>query len=336
MFSPGGMPPPWAFRPSVSNALTLRAYGIPWYVYQPVGKPMGSSSFMTRLKDWWEGYETIEVAKDAEPSDETTSEEEAETEVWHPSRVEAAQLLFGIGLMTPGAEAAMQKLIKPLGINEAHTVIELGTGLGALTRYIASETGAWVTGYEESEFLVEVGREISAEAGLAKKADIRQSPLLEVPVKPKSAYAVISKEALYTVEDKNAMLEKMHDMLRPGGQLTFTDFYADKDAGKATEHWKATEAKPVFLSQLDTVIAKLKALRFDVRVSEDITAEYIEQIREAFANMAVELESRGELEPDLSRSLMGEVKNWNKRLLMLQSGEVSLYRIYAFLPNEVS
>ncbi len=298
---------------------------------------MGSSSFMTRLKDWWEGYETIEAAKDDSASDETPSDEkEAEAEVWHPSRVEAAQLLFGIGLMTPGAEAAMQKLIKPLGINEAHTVIELGTGLGALTRYIANETGAWVTGYEESDYLVEVGRELSAAAGLAKKADIRQSPLLEAPVKPKSAYAVISKEALYTVENKKAMLDKMHDILRPGGQLTFTDFYATKDAGEATERWKATEAKAVYLSQLDETIARLKELKFDVRVSEDVTGEYIEQIKEAFANMAAELEKRGELEPDLSRSLMGEVKNWNQRLLMLQTGEVSLYRIYAFLPNEVS
>src|SRR3546814_19255546 len=75
-------------------------------------------------------------------------------------------------MSVPGDEEKNLRLVKPLALNPAHTVIDVGAGLGGATRLIAEKFDIWITGLESDREVADKGMELSTMAGLAKRAPI--------------------------------------------------------------------------------------------------------------------------------------------------------------------
>jgi hypothetical protein len=75
-------------------------------------------------------------------------------------------------------------------------------------------------------------------------------------------------------------------------------------------------------------LSKMKALKFDVRVDEDLTATYRTHVIEAFVNFTQDsaATAAARAHPD---ELVAEVSLWTKRVAALDSGALQLRRYYA-------
>jgi len=112
-------------------------------------------SFSERFMAWWEGYDLKRPARRA-TGDEGAAGGEATPAagpgldrqgrpLWSATRLDVAEKLWGEGFVSPGSEDYLPTLVKPLGLNPAMSVLDLGAGLGGTTRLMAKQFGAWVS-----------------------------------------------------------------------------------------------------------------------------------------------------------------------------------------------
>src|SRR3989337_2916840 len=116
-------------------------------------KPAGKDKvpFSVRLKAWWEGYDLAVRPKQKTALDMGDLAQDAvRYEAPEPRlvRLEVMQQIWGKGMSGPGDEEYILRLVKPLGLKPAHTVIDFGAGLGGATRLISEKFDIWITGLE--------------------------------------------------------------------------------------------------------------------------------------------------------------------------------------------
>lgn len=305
------------------------------------GGGTAKTPFRDRFHAWWEGYELARGGgKAAKPAAKPAAREHIPPTIaaWPEPRRLLIQELFGEGMTTPGGITAITHMIKPLGLNEKHTVVEIGTGLGGIARLVAKETGAYVFAFEADGDLVTAGTELSHKAGLAKKAQIRKMPAGDFEARPRSVDAIIAKEALIYVPDKKEVFAAMRKALKPGGQITLTDYLLVGDLGEpAVRQWQEGEPVPPNLLTPAGIRAMLEEIDLEVRVLEDFTEEYCTAALASFADYAHRLRQAAQspdgVDEERSAWLLSEGALWSRRTAALQSGAVKLYRLYARLPG---
>ena len=82
-------------------------------------------------------------------------------DLWDAKRVNISQYIWGEGYCGPGGPEHIVSMSKLLALSPKMSMMCLGAGLGGPTRTLADKFGVWVSGYEESEHLVEAGNELS-------------------------------------------------------------------------------------------------------------------------------------------------------------------------------
>jgi len=182
--------------------------------------------------------------------------------------------------------------------------------------------------------LVEKGRKLSKMAGLDKKAVLEQYDPENFEGFGRKFDRAISKEALFTIEDKASMIAHIEDKLKPGGLFLMTEYVIDSDAvlGKDRyKEWMVAERSHPYPILSDELVDLLKANRMQVRVSEDISRQYIDMINQAWAGadeVAAKLAQR-EDGAQMIQTLMREAEFWTRRKKLLETGDLKLWRIVA-------
>ncbi|HVO01422.1 MAG TPA: methyltransferase domain-containing protein [Candidatus Cybelea sp.] len=298
--------------------------------------PASKPSFKERFKAWWEGYELAPAAPESAPpaaAPAPTPEPEAEPAGpvgLDPSAITVMQQIWGEGFSRPGGAASILTLVKPFALNPSMTVMDFGAGLGGGTRTVSNEFGVWVYGFEPDPNQAAVAQELSVKKG-AKKAEIKSYATHDFQPKAGSYDCIYSSEALYSVADKDKLLGIFERALKARGQIAITDFVrtegtADNDPrladfvtrdGKKGHFWKNADYH-----------ARMKALKFDVRVDEDLTDAYRSSIIEAWVNFTQDASGTAYARAH-PNELVTEVTLWTKRVAALDSGALQLRRYYA-------
>lgn len=315
-----------------------------------------------RLKTWWEGYDQDEVAKrvaDRQPQEEASTdtaaakkkaaaaaakaaEEEAKTESgldvdpWDTETVDVAQYIWGDGFCGPGGPEYIIGMSKLLALSPEMSMTQLGASIGGPARTLADRFGVWVTGYEESETLVNAGNELSKMGGLAKKAvlEVYDPDGDDFQGFDRKFDRALSKEALFTIKNKKDVISSIGEKLKPGGLFLITDYVIGNDsitAKDSYQSWKVGERTTPYPVMADDLVEMLKEARLQVRVSEDISIQYVEMINKAWAGadqVAAKL-AKQENGARLIQVLMREAEFWTRRKKMLESGDLKLWRIVA-------
>lgn len=310
------------------------------------GRP--NLSLKTKLKAWWEGYDLSgmkrrgdgdepEDAKDGKKKPEDTSKKPGMNRfgkpLWSANRIEVAEKIWGTGFVIPGGVEVISTLVKPLGLNPAMTVLELGCGLGGATRCMASQFGCWVTGLESSPFLVEQGMERSTKAGQSKQAPVQ----LYDPENLKFAKrvdAVFSKDMFYTIKDKSTLFDRIEAILKPRGQVLVTDYIVEPEArnSKVIKAWSDREPLEPNLWTLQGALDAFAQCNLDLRVHEDITEQHRNHIVLSIKALMEHLE-RHHMDKDTKVNVIDEVETWAQRVTALHSG-LKCYRFYALKPAD--
>jgi len=249
---------------------------------------------------------------------------------WPDARLKIVQDIWGKDFLKPGGAANVIELVRPLALNADQSVLDIGAGLGGSSRTIATETGAWVNGYETNADLAEAAMHLSKMAGMTRKAPIAPLPPEGPDLKPKSINAMFSKEALYKVEDKEGLLGVVDEILRSRGQIMLTDYVAAKE-GQTTpglEAWSAQERTPAHLWTTQNYRSYFEGHGYDVRVAEDITDKYYSTVVTGFSEFSNTIKHfRGDKE--MEGWSVREAEYWVRRMAPFESGDLRVCRVFA-------
>lgn len=296
--------------------------------------PSTKPSFKTRFKAWWEGYDLDAPAAEAPaPEPVLAPVVEAPPAPIPPLEqpyIKIAQYIWGESLTGPGGPKAILTLVKPFALDPSMTVMDFGAGLGGGTRAVSDEFGVWVNGFETDPIMAEGGQELSVKKGV-KKAEIKPCVAKDFQPKAASFDCIYSSEALYAVPDREKLLASFERALKARGQIAFTDFVrtpGTKADDPRLADFTTRGGKPGHFWLGEDYLSKMKAVKFDVRVDEDLTATYRSNIIEAWVNFTQDatVAAAARAHPD---ELVAEVALWTKRVAAIDSGALQLRRYYA-------
>jgi SAM-dependent methyltransferase len=288
--------------------------------------------FKARFRAWWDGTESPmpEATSAAAPVAAPAPAPAAAVATLDLPAIKVTQEIWGEGFDRPGGAAFILTLVKPFALNPSMTVMDFGAGLGGSTRAISSEFGVWVHGFEPDLARAAGAHELSVKRGM-KKAEIKPYTPQDFLPKPATYDCIFSGETLHTSPEAEKLLGTFERALKARGQLAIADFVrapgvaADDPrlAGFASRSGKANH----FWSDEDYQ-KRMKGLKFDVRVDEDLTDTYRSMVIEAWVNFTQSGGSAAcaKAYPD---ELVAEVTFWTQRMAALDSGAVRLKRYYA-------
>jgi SAM-dependent methyltransferase len=289
--------------------------------------------FRRHLHAWWEGYYVDDPDAAGEPSPPPAppvTEEDKKNDKWSAERIKVAELIWGDGFTFPGGADHVLRMVKPMTLTSAKSMLDIGCGLGGATRAIAKTFGTWVIGMEASPALAAAGMQYSEMAGLAKRAPIQHFDPGTVELPPKKYDAVCLRNIFSGIADKTRLLTQVERALRPSGSVLVSDFALANMGAKsaALSTWQSAEDHPPQLCTLDDFKRDFDNLKLDTRVAEDMTAEFRGIVVEGWANLANILQGKT-VEPGEATALAKEIKLWQLRLAALDSGDLRVVRLFA-------
>lgn len=288
--------------------------------------------FWMRLKAWWEGYDLNIREKQLlgyEMGELSQHGIRPDSPEWLSKRLEVMQDIWGKGMSGPGDADYILKLVKPFALDPAFTVIEVGAGLGGASRTISEHFDIWITGLESDREVADAGMELSNMAGLGKRAPIHYFDADRYEFRESSIDCVFSKEYLYLIEDKKRLLAEIINMIKPRGQLLFTDYVLAEDANKKdVDAWKKDEPVTPYPWTQKEYEATLTEAKLDIRIKEDITEDVYKIITSSWSTFLTGLRGR-QLDKSTSDAIEEAVELWSRRTKAIDSGVLRLCRFHA-------
>ncbi|MEM7170903.1 MAG: methyltransferase domain-containing protein [Pseudomonadota bacterium] len=280
-----------------------------------------------RLKAWWDGnlLEVRSKGSDGQSGDGATTNPRT-TQL---DKVALIQAIWGDGMTGPGDKDYIANLVKPMGLDPSMTILDLGAGLGGPTRIMAEHFGPWVNGLELDKDFAEAGMALSEKAGLAKKASVAVVDLDKHEFRPGAVDGVLSKELLFKIKDKEALIKKIAVHLKDRGRLLMTDYI--RPAGVSEDdiaEWIAADPEDPEIWTSEQYEAAFNQNNMDLRIHEDVTQEHIDLVTGAWQRIMTSPLCK-KLNPETGAELVKMGEFWQGRLRELEKGNLILVRYFA-------
>lgn len=174
-----------------------------------------------------------------------------------------------------GREATVE-LAEFAGVTAADRVLDVGSGLGGSTRYLAANHGCRVTGVDLTPEYCDVATELSRKAGLADRVEFHCASALETPFEDGAFDLAWTQHVQMNIADKAALYREVHRVLKPGGRFVLHDILAGPEQpAHYPTHWAEREEMSFLISPedlralLEECGFRVKAWRDTTRVSHD-------------------------------------------------------------------
>ncbi|HEX6119213.1 MAG TPA: methyltransferase domain-containing protein [Dongiaceae bacterium] len=287
--------------------------------------------FKQRFMAWWEGVDPPQAKPSPSRVERRTDPEPPppiKLEPWENPAIRVRHAIWGEGFRAPGGNTFALELVKPFAINNSMSILDFGCGAGGPARAITKEFDVWITGIEPDREQVELGKLLSARAGLERKAEIIAYDPENFVSRSGGFDCILSLDTLFQFESREVILARLENCLKTRGQLTVCD-YVRADEAPADDSLLAAAFGPDRppLWTRGEYEKRFSELKFDLRVSEDITDKYRLMALMALDQVTKVPEGRSVIRtfPD---AFMAEVGDWERRLNAMEAGVLKVFRFY--------
>ena len=176
--------------------------------------------------------------------------------------------------------AATVELAAAAGIAAKDTVLDVGSGLGGPSRYLAAAFGCTVVGIDLTPSFVEAATMLSELTGLTGMVRYQCADALAMPFADASFDVAWSQHVAMNIADRPRLYAEIHRVLKPGGRFAVYDVVAG--SGEALHFPVPWSGGPdtSFLLQPEAMREVLERQGFHVHEWVDRTADGIAWVRQ--------------------------------------------------------
>jgi len=150
-------------------------------------------------------------------------------------------------------------------------VVDVGSGLGGSSRYLAAEHACRVDGVDLTPEYCEVARELTRRVRLTERVEFHCASALAMPFDDQTFDLAWTQHVQMNIADKAGLYREIHRVLKPGGRFVFHDILAGpKQPAHYPTHW-AERAEMSHLITPDGLRALLEDCGFRVVEWRDTT-----------------------------------------------------------------
>jgi ubiquinone/menaquinone biosynthesis C-methylase UbiE len=220
-----------------------------------------------------------------------------------------------------GREATVE-LAQQLDLNASKHILDVGSGVGGASRYLASAYGCRVTGLDLTEAYCHVARLLADRIGLGQLIAYRQGSALDMPFENASFDIVWTQHTAMNIADKARLYAESWRVLKPGGLLAIYDIVAGEGEPLIFPVPWAREPSISFLVTSDELRELLGQAGFQVVSWRDTS----EEGRSWFREVAEKMQKVGGtpplgfhilLGPDFKTMASNQVRNLNENRIGL-------------------
>ena len=169
---------------------------------------------------------------------------------------------------------ALDAAIKTSGISAGQTVLEIGSGWGGCSRYLAHASKAMITGIELQNDYFNVACDLTNRADLGDLVTYQNADYLDVELPQQSYDHAVSWLALFHIPNRTKYLSKTYDALKQGGTFYAEDLYLIQSPPRDELDEFRQHLFPNSLTEQENYIGSMNAAGFDDVTFTDMTPEW--------------------------------------------------------------
>ena len=179
-------------------------------------------------------------------------------------------------------QEATAELARAARLDATMHVLDVGSGVGGPSRYLAAEFGCRVTGLDLTEEYCRTAQVLADRIGLSARSLYRQGNALNMPFDAESFEVAWTQHTAMNIEDKSSMYSEMWRVVKRGGLIAIYDILAG-DSGPVhfPVPW-AREPSISFLATPDELHDLLEEVGFEIlrwRDTTDLGREWFRAMR---------------------------------------------------------
>lgn len=169
---------------------------------------------------------------------------------------------------------AVDVAINTLGIGATDRVLEIGSGIGGPSRYIAENTGANVIALELQPDLNDLARDLTRRCGLSDRIEHVCADVLDYVPGITHFDAIVSWLAFFHIEQRDELLSRCMEWLKPNGSLSVEDLYARGKLTPVEQDDLAITLYARYLPDRDTYESDFRIAGFSDLVIDDMSEDW--------------------------------------------------------------
>lgn len=203
-----------------------------------------------------------------------------------PDRITADDLRTVDEFHIRGREAT-EEMAALADVQSHESVLDVGSGIGGPSRFLAGRTGCRVTGIDLTAEYCDVANTLAERVGLAGQVRYQQANALDLPFDDGSFDVVWTQHISMNVPAKERFYAEMYRVTKPGGRVAIYDPIAGSGEPLTYPVPWSSDGAISFLIDTDQTQAVLRKTGFDIIEWRDVTARSLEWFqRQASAGAA--------------------------------------------------